>query len=111
MIRRPPRSTLFPYTTLFRSEQAIRKENISLPAGTLEADNIDLTINLDKVYKDIVSVKQLPIKKVKNSVVRLENIARIEFGPVSQKTLFKAQSIDGFNEKVVGIGIYARSGA
>jgi len=53
----------------------------------------------------------LPIKKVKNSVVRLENIARIEFGPVSQKTLFKAQSIDGFNEKVVGIGIYARSGA
>src|SRR5260221_3309838 len=25
MIRRPPRSTLFPYTTLFRSAQAIRK--------------------------------------------------------------------------------------
>src|SRR3712207_7682221 len=24
MIRRPPRSTLFPYTTLFRSEEAIR---------------------------------------------------------------------------------------
>src|SRR3712207_7451794 len=24
MIRRPPRSTLFPYTTLFRSEQEIR---------------------------------------------------------------------------------------
>src|SRR3712207_8634586 len=24
MIRRPPRSTLFPYTTLFRSEQALR---------------------------------------------------------------------------------------
>src|SRR3712207_8761802 len=26
MIRRPPRSTLFPYTTLFRSPQAIRQE-------------------------------------------------------------------------------------
>src|SRR2546430_8395419 len=24
MIRRPPRSTLFPYTTLFRSDQALR---------------------------------------------------------------------------------------
>src|SRR2546429_5742731 len=24
MIRRPPRSTLFPYTTLFRSKQAVR---------------------------------------------------------------------------------------
>src|SRR5258706_6334319 len=26
MIRRPPRSTLFPYTTLFRSEPAVRGE-------------------------------------------------------------------------------------
>src|SRR2546430_12632572 len=26
MIRRPPRSTLFPYTTLFRSEEADREE-------------------------------------------------------------------------------------
>src|SRR5256885_10182076 len=26
MIRRPPRSTLFPYTTLFRSEEAVRIE-------------------------------------------------------------------------------------
>src|SRR2546423_9748812 len=28
MIRRPPRSTLFPYTTLFRSPQRIRKKEI-----------------------------------------------------------------------------------
>src|SRR5271166_6764106 len=27
MIRRPPRSTLFPYTTLFRSRRAVRMEN------------------------------------------------------------------------------------
>src|SRR5258708_13077113 len=27
MIRRPPRSTLFPYTTLFRSRKAIHQEN------------------------------------------------------------------------------------
>src|SRR5947208_6735722 len=50
MIRRPPRSTLFPYTTLFRSgaewttyavravverdgKQEVREENISLKAG------------------------------------------------------------------------------
>src|SRR5258707_8352770 len=30
MIRRPPRSTLFPYTTLFRS---IKEEQLVLPAG------------------------------------------------------------------------------
>src|SRR5260370_38832983 len=37
MIRRPPRSTLFPYTTLFRSHSSARRRkvhvDIALPAG------------------------------------------------------------------------------
>src|SRR4051812_49577492 len=36
MIRRPPRSTLFPYTTLFRSEKVFRssgKSRASAPGG------------------------------------------------------------------------------
>src|SRR2546423_1980666 len=33
MIRRPPRSTLFPYTTLFRSGPCARAHLSSLPAG------------------------------------------------------------------------------
>jgi len=97
--------------TIQEVEQSLRKENISLPAGTLEANNIDLTINLDKPYKDLSSIKKLPIKKVKNSIILLENIAEIKYGPVSEKTLFKAQSKDGFNLNTVGIGIYAKSGA
>src|SRR5260370_19817593 len=36
MIRRPPRSTLFPYTTLFRSQGALEA------AGDLEAVGLDL---------------------------------------------------------------------
>src|SRR2546425_6090782 len=32
MIRRPPRSTLFPYTTLFRSEGAIQRTHVARPA-------------------------------------------------------------------------------
>src|SRR3712207_8268014 len=31
MIRRPPRSTLFPYTTLFRSKRAVRHRPAQLP--------------------------------------------------------------------------------
>ena len=97
--------------TIQEVEQSLRKENISLPAGALEANNIDLTINLDKPYKDLSSIKKLPIKKVKNSVIFLENIAEIKYGPVSEKTLFKAQSKDEFNLNTVGIGIYAKSGS
>ncbi len=44
-------------------EQALRNENVSLPAGTLEAENIDLTINLDKSYNSLETIKELPIKK------------------------------------------------
>jgi len=97
--------------TIKEVETAMRGENISLPAGTLEADNIDLTLNLDKSYNNIDSIKQLPIKKTRNKVILLSDVANIEFGPVSEKTLFKAQTKDQINLKTVGIGIYARSGA
>src|SRR5687768_18258578 len=33
MLRRPPRSTLFPYTTLFRSPHAVARGGGSAPAG------------------------------------------------------------------------------
>ena len=97
--------------TIQEVEKAVRSENISLPAGTLEANNIDLTLNLDKSYDDINKLKELPVKKGKNNIVKLSDIADIEFGPVSEKTLFKAQRKDALNLKTVGIGIYARSGA
>src|SRR2546426_9018647 len=48
MIRRPPRSTLFPYTTLFRSEQAIlpavgrELEAVVHDAGRLQVPKIDV---------------------------------------------------------------------
>src|SRR5256885_16805091 len=37
MIRRPPRSTLFPYTTLFRSPAGVQQADIG-PAHRLRAD-------------------------------------------------------------------------
>src|SRR3712207_8706759 len=33
MIRRPPRSTLFPYTTLFRSGEGVRHLDLAQPDG------------------------------------------------------------------------------
>src|SRR3712207_8816503 len=35
MIRRPPRSTLLPYTTLFRSADLQRQQHVGQPAGPL----------------------------------------------------------------------------
>ena len=97
--------------TVQEVERALRGENIRLPAGTLEANNIDLTLNLDKSYNSIETIEQLPIKKTNKKVVVLSDVAKIEFGPVSEKTLFKAQRKNQLNLKTVGIGIYAKSGA
>ncbi len=97
--------------TVQEVETALRNENVRLPAGTLEANNIDLTINIDKSYNDLEKLKQLPIKKGKDNLVRLSDVAVLEFGPVTSKVLFSAQSKKALNLKTVGIGIYARSGA
>ena len=53
MIRRPPRSTLFPYTTLFRSRTALIKNNkfyIQSGAGIV-ADSIPEKEYLETVNK------------------------------------------------------------
>src|SRR3712207_7068293 len=48
MIRRPPRSTLFPYTTLFRSESVVAEierdggEALALPADVLAKDQLEV---------------------------------------------------------------------
>src|SRR3712207_9533880 len=48
MIRRPPRSTLFPYTTLFRSHGATRDLGISLSSGEYVALTVQDAVPLDE---------------------------------------------------------------
>src|SRR2546422_9341737 len=44
MIRRPPRSTLFPYTTLFRSPLARQQARLSLLAPGTDAVSVELEL-------------------------------------------------------------------
>mgnify|MGYP003314524075 FL=1 len=97
--------------TTHEVELALKKENVRLPAGALEAENKDLTLNIDKSYDSLEKLNQLPIKKLKNNIIRLSDVAEIEFGPLSEKAFFRSQSKNALNYNSVGIGIYARSGA
>src|ERR1039457_6890301 len=45
MIRRPPRSTLFPYTTLFRSDQLVK-------SSFIDTGSPHIIINIEDVLKD-----------------------------------------------------------
>src|SRR5690242_21348966 len=63
MLRRPPRSTLFPYTTLFRSPRFIEVHRLgTFPERSLDIDVVfdlmihDLDVVLSLVASDVVSI-------------------------------------------------------
>src|SRR2546430_17388884 len=65
MIRRPPRSTLFPYTTLFRSTELAQQpeQSMSLLAGQVEiylplAGLLDIGKELGRLDKEIDQAQQ-----------------------------------------------------
>src|SRR3712207_8530868 len=69
MIRRPPRSTLFPYTTLFRSSQvnSIHKDSKK------EDNNIGFGETLKKQLNE-VNEKQLESQKVTEDFIKGEDV-------------------------------------
>src|SRR2546426_3145408 len=56
MIRRPPRSTLFPYTTLFRSDRPV----VSVGAGTGEHDPAVVLVSEPDRRPDHPDLRHLP---------------------------------------------------
>ena len=62
MIRRPPRSTLFPYTTLFRSPLDVVETNVLVDSSTVQKENKFLKTS-DKIFRHIIiGVEFIPIK-------------------------------------------------
>src|SRR5258708_26620341 len=59
MIRRPPRSTLFPYTTLFRSVNAALWKLPAVGADALAPEHLGLLVEQDDAD---VRAKSVPVK-------------------------------------------------
>ena len=87
MIRRPPRSTLFPYTTLFRSASAVAKEDSELividPRGFYDVfkNNPDLMERLS----EIVAARSLELEMTRKRV--MTEIEKIEEQKAASKNL------------------------
>src|SRR2546430_14820035 len=56
MIRRPPRSTLFPYTTLFRSQGQIDSVQTQL-----ESQRVDRRHRLEQLRRDLEGLKKMDL--------------------------------------------------
>src|SRR3712207_8861628 len=65
MIRRPPRSTLFPYTTLFRSRHR-----------ELERGDADRVVEVDRVDADLVGVVRADLER--DRLRRVEQLDAVE---------------------------------
>src|SRR5438034_7498314 len=62
MIRRPPRSTLFPYTTLFRSARAMQIDVVSVQGGEIyQAKRMNMIMPRDfsVIDRSVLSERQL----------------------------------------------------
>src|SRR3712207_8197786 len=68
MIRRPPRSTLFPYTTLFRSQLPVLPQD----AAALDRDDLPPFVAGIKAGAGIVMGGHLDVKAIDPGVARSE---------------------------------------
>src|SRR5258708_9346107 len=90
MIRRPPRSTLFPYTTLFRSEQAVAQHipqpgtepgiEVQRAARQLDADRKSTRLNSSH---QIISYAVFCLKKKNRRTYRAHTKLRFRGIPVT----------------------------
>src|SRR5256886_12984464 len=104
MIRRPPRSTLFPYTTLFRSDRLVERVRLTMKKGTAsgkdyveeaadKAKNVLSPLILAKLRKTLIDAK-LPKAAVDEAVQEaIENYKRALVEPGEAAGIVSAQSI------------------
>src|SRR5256886_5863457 len=77
MIRRPPRSTLFPYTTLFRSETGTGKTLTLKMAAGLLAPNSGSVVVLGNEISEMSEVELLPFRRSEEHTSELQSQSNI----------------------------------
>jgi len=86
-------------------ENALRAENIELPAGRLESDTRDFTLRIDRSYAGATDFEALPLtNSAEGHVVRLGEVARVAIESTDRRALFR-----GNGTPQIGLGIIKTS--
>src|SRR5256885_9454534 len=83
MIRRPPRSTLFPYTTLFRS------------SGTAKFGGIEYTVRMNGSPDAIAGLGDLPVRTAGGATTYLRDVAQVRGGFSPQTNIVRQDGARG----------------
>ena len=88
-------------------EQALRRENVELPAGSIESIQRQFTVRVDRAFKDEGDFRSLVVKRGQDGyLVRLGDVARVEKGTEEDRNLFRGNGVP-----MVGLGIVKQSTA
>jgi multidrug efflux pump len=86
-------------------ERALRSENLELPAGAIESDEVVFKARIDRAFKKPEDFGQLVLARGDDGyLVRLGDVARVELGLVEDRTFFR-----GNQEPMIGLGIVRQS--
>lgn len=88
-------------------EQALRTENIELPAGAIESINKDFTVQLKRTFYTPEDFEQLIIAKGENNyIVRLKDVATVEITASEKRNVLRSNG-----EPTIGLGMVKQSQA
>ncbi|GAA6135953.1 efflux RND transporter permease subunit [Oceaniserpentilla sp. 4NH20-0058] len=91
--------------TIVDIEDALRRENIELPAGTIESDQRQFTVRLERAYPTPEQIGQLVIGN-NTDAIRLKDVARVELSADETRKSFRGNGVP-----MVGLGITKQSTA
>ncbi|MEM9103841.1 MAG: efflux RND transporter permease subunit [Pseudomonadota bacterium] len=87
-------------------EEALRRENVELPAGSIESNQQQFTVRIERVYESAEAFAKMVISYDDNYLVRLGDVARVELGAEETRKSFRGNSVP-----MVGLGITKQSTA
>jgi multidrug efflux pump len=88
-------------------ENALRSRNVDIPAGRLESNTRDFTLQLDRTFRDATDFEALPLGQGSDGhVVRLSEVAKVELGSAERRAYYRTNG-----KEQVGLGIVKTSTA
>jgi multidrug efflux pump len=85
-------------------ESALRAENVELPAGSIESEEVQFTARIERGYRTAEDFQKLVIAKTDNYLVRLGDVARVEKSAIENRTFFRGNGVP-----MVGLGVIKQS--
>ena len=87
-------------------KQALSRENVDLPSGKIEGNATELTVNTIGRLSSVAEFEDMILKESTNNIVRLKDVAKVEYGAENEETILKESGIP-----MVGLALVPQPGA